>query len=296
MSKKDHFLKLKEEIIFSVVNGKFYYAESDYIIFVCGAAVSQPDALRTQFLKYAESADKCFQFLLAEKALEKVASGQSFSFKNLAKFEDALAKISHCVVIFLESAGALAEVGYFSKSKALQKKTLLITSQNHQGDSFVNLGPVDLIERKSDFSSKLIFPEKPQKIDFDKVIEKISRLKSFSKYHRKFDVKKKNNLHPSVYMGLVLKILDLFRLLSLKDLREIFSSCFVFFSWEDLDIYIGILTHLNLIKIKEHMGDLILQNSSDNFFGMECREFDEGSFKMRAAEALQERNLDGILS
>ncbi len=73
---------------------------------------------------------------------EEITSWQSDSvFKNLMDFEKDLASICTLVVIVLETAGAIAELGAFSQLKDLSKKLIVIKSSKFdKDDSFINLG------------------------------------------------------------------------------------------------------------------------------------------------------------
>jgi hypothetical protein len=62
-------------------------------------------------------------------------------YKNLMDFEADLASICSLVVIILESAGSLVELGAFSQLPDLSKNIIAITSSSFENDgSFINLG------------------------------------------------------------------------------------------------------------------------------------------------------------
>ena len=68
-------------------------------------------------------------------------------------FENYIAHISSCILIFLESPGTFAELGLFAARKPLARKTFLVKDTNFQGHSFINLGPAHYIGEMSDFGN-----------------------------------------------------------------------------------------------------------------------------------------------
>jgi hypothetical protein len=70
-------------------------------------------------------------------------------YDDLLEFESDIAGISSVIVLILESAGALTELGLFVADKQLKKKTIAFISATHyQENSFVRLGPIKHIKEK----------------------------------------------------------------------------------------------------------------------------------------------------
>ena len=64
-------------------------------------------------------------------------------YDNLLDLENDLAHISACILLFVESAGSIAELGAFSQAPALREKLVAVLEHGHQrDDSFINNGPV----------------------------------------------------------------------------------------------------------------------------------------------------------
>jgi hypothetical protein len=74
-------------------------------------------------------------------------------FRNLVDFETELAAICSLVVIILESAGSIAELGAFSQLEELRNKLVVIKSsffsEKDYKDSFINLGILRYIQEKN---------------------------------------------------------------------------------------------------------------------------------------------------
>lgn len=75
-------------------------------------------------------------------------------FKNLMNFEQELAGICSLVVIVLESAGSIAELGAFSQLPDLSEKIFAIKSRDFEAGanliSFINLGILRFLKEKQD--------------------------------------------------------------------------------------------------------------------------------------------------
>jgi hypothetical protein len=98
-------------------------------------------------------------------------------YKNLMDFEADLASICSLVVVILESAGALVELGAFSQFRELSKKLIAIKSSSYSdAPSFINLGVLRFMtENKS--SCVKNYPwniDRPQDIHLDVIGDVIS--------------------------------------------------------------------------------------------------------------------------
>jgi hypothetical protein len=73
-------------------------------------------------------------------------------FHNVAEVEEIIGEIATCIILFPESPGSYAELGFFSKNETLRKKLLVVNNAELQSqDSFLSLGPINLIDTHSTF-------------------------------------------------------------------------------------------------------------------------------------------------
>lgn len=96
------------------------------------------------------------------------------TFKNLVQYEIELAAVCSIIVLIIESAGSIAELGAFSQQDELQEKLMVVKSTNFKKDSFIELGILRFIrESKSILSSPIkSYPwnvKSPSKIEDDVV-------------------------------------------------------------------------------------------------------------------------------
>ena len=122
---------------------EIFFSLGRHIVFVCGG--TKRTAFRSRFLTYARKHNPGLRIFLAEEAVNNLLSHNKPEFINLAQFEDLVASLFDSILIFPESPGSIAELGFFSNSERLQQKILIANNSALQDDSFINLGPIALI-------------------------------------------------------------------------------------------------------------------------------------------------------
>lgn len=117
----------------------------DYI-FLCGGRLDDLSrSLRAHFyeLKVKNKPSFGSRVLLAESADNWYRS--QVEFRDLLELEEHIAGLSGCVLLFVESPGAIAEFGAFSQMKLIQEKLVVVVEDSFYGQqSFIRNG---LIER-----------------------------------------------------------------------------------------------------------------------------------------------------
>ena len=201
-----------------------YLLKQPFFVFVCGGQLgSEQKTLRQQFIKWAESQLPNFVCLLAEDALKDGFVPGRRKFINLGKFESVIADIADCVLIFPESPGSFAETGFFSNSRKIRDKTLVINPIDQQSDSFLNLGPIHTINQFS-FLQPTVLVASAQ-ADFTQLKQRlIDRVRVTHRDHLEYREFKK--LSPKEKLSVVLEILRLLRLADFNTLEHAISVCF----------------------------------------------------------------------
>ncbi|MBZ0099077.1 MAG: retron St85 family effector protein, partial [Taibaiella sp.] len=137
-----------------------YLRRDSSIVFVCGADPKLAGSCRSKFLKYAEKHLANYDFFIAEDLLN-IKSVDS----DLLSIEDKLAQFSDCVILFLESPGAFAELGAFANKSNLTSILLAVNDSAYSGArSFINDGPINKINRESKFKPAI-------DVNFESVLE-----------------------------------------------------------------------------------------------------------------------------
>lgn len=132
----------------------------DGFVFLCGGPfrdTAPPNpllSLRHHALRMAAGrsnriADR--SVIVAEHATELLQSGD---FGDLLEFENHLAALAACIVIFLESPGAIAELGSFAVMHDVRSKVLVVCEQlfAEPPTSFIQLGPIASLRKRDPLS------------------------------------------------------------------------------------------------------------------------------------------------
>src|SRR5665648_140520 len=157
---------------------KLYKRDVDFSvnIFLCGAATSTRnsirDSLNTEFRKDAK-----FNCVYPESIF---ANSYGKGGYNLLELEDELAKYVDVIILPLEGIGTYCELGAFAVNENLLPKIIVINNSRYEhSNSFINLGPIDLIKRHN--ANNVIYFKKGKEEDIiAQIIEKV-RLKRYSK-------------------------------------------------------------------------------------------------------------------
>lgn len=115
-------------------------------VFLCGGRIGSesdpPASARDAFLRSLPNRDKIGEAIVvrAETANQMLADSH---FDNLLDLEEYLSAIVDGVVLFLESAGSICELGAFTKTDEIRRKLLVFVMNDHaNAQSFITLGPL----------------------------------------------------------------------------------------------------------------------------------------------------------
>ncbi|MBP5078524.1 hypothetical protein HUS84_32145 [Pseudomonas chlororaphis] len=116
------------------------------ILFLCGGKVdvklAEPESVRGALVEHLNKTrcDLAESITLAEEFKDWIHDS---IYRDLLVFESDIAHISSLIVIVLESAGALTELGLFLRNRALRNKILVFVNEKHyEEESFIKLGPL----------------------------------------------------------------------------------------------------------------------------------------------------------
>ena len=152
--------RLLKRVAQSYRSDQTYIVRNANILFVCGGSLSDPHTMRSQFRAFADKTLTDFRLFLAEDAQKDYLSDLDSQFLNAAEFEENISEIADCIVLFPESPGSYAELGYFAQSKAVRSKLLVVNDASLQGqDSFISLGPIEKVDRHSRFKPTIQISE-----------------------------------------------------------------------------------------------------------------------------------------
>ncbi len=220
-----------------------------HITFICGgpvdARVTSNHSIRNMFMNLsAGMSDKSEGFTLAEN-FKDWQSGYS----NLADFENDIAALASIIVIILESAGSLAELGLFFANPELRKKMVVVVhSGHHLSESFIKFGLLNPLESERE-SSVLVYEIDHKKIDEitkDEVKDIIEEVFHISDQIEKTSAFNLNDHGHTIF--LIFQIVNLFTILTFAEIEEYISIVGVNLRRKQLVSCLYILKKFNLIE------------------------------------------------
>lgn len=207
--------KEKRQRVVAHLRCAYNIRKNSNIVFVCGG--NDEEHLRRKFIKFCEEEKKEIQIFLPEYAINTVLGSDVDEQFDLSDFEELVADLSHSIVIFPEAPGSWAETGYFSAIEKVSKSCILALNSEHQGDSFISLGPALKIERSTIFRPNIFLDYKNPR--FNVLVDKI-KSRNFSDAMRRFVIDDFSRLTAYEICGLICGIVDL---LSTATCDDVFS-------------------------------------------------------------------------
>lgn len=198
---------------------------------------------------------------------EEITSWQSDGvFKNLMDFESDLASICSLVVIILESAGAIAELGAFSQLPDLNKKLIVVVADKFADQqSFINLGILRFIHRDHERGVKR-YPwdvEKPSEIStqivrdvIDDVHKEVIALKNTQAFSISSDV------HLVI---LICELVKIFVALKESELVEAIANFGRVIPRDVMRRKLFLLEHFRIIKVIKYSDSTFFASNDDSF-------------------------------
>ena len=167
------------------------------------------------------------------------------AYPDLLTFESDLAKTASLVIIALESAGAIAELGSFSVSDSLKKKVMVIlTEEHHKQRSFIRLGPLRQLPEKNILSYPYSYGEIPKSLNpyLDNILDCVRDTLNRGNKEERFD----HTNHGHIAL-LIYELVSLFSALILKEIKSYLLILGVEPSQRDIKRLIFLLTKLEFL-------------------------------------------------
>jgi hypothetical protein len=195
--------------------------ESKPLVFLCGGAVSSRSKnIRTQFLAWAKTRLPGIVFVLAENAYGYTKLYEPPEAVNLSEFEQVIAQVADCVLLFPESAGSFAELGLFSGCEEICRKILVANPVKYVADeSFVNRGPVDTINAWSYLTPSLPITFNKKRPNFAPVRLRLQRVVQ-NQRRKSFKFRQYRELDISSKFLVVLEMINIFQIVRLEDIEN----------------------------------------------------------------------------
>jgi len=129
--------------------------------------------------------------------------------------EELVAELTDFLLIFQKSPGSFVGLEYFANSKTT-KKIFVVKDEKLQGESFINLGPVDKINKVSAFRPTLIVDYNESRPDFSGTEGRLLKLRS--KYRKKLELKPKGSVAVNALLYVIYQVVSIFQYISIESI------------------------------------------------------------------------------
>lgn len=244
--------------------GQAFLLPHQHLSFVCGAREGsvQDVPLRTLFLDYLDGSDGESPILpiLAEKAIEEFLEAKRDTALELGNFEHLIAACVDSILIFPESPGSFAELGFFAATPDVLKKSLIVNQENYQGNSFINLGLMPFYNRDSVYKPMMIIGAN-QELGFSQIKDRLLISNSGAKYRRRFPSDEFKLLNPKHQLIALHELIRAFGYIREENLFQMLSLVFRSYDLVDVHRLLAILVAMKYVSRNEY-GDYVMQNDA----------------------------------
>ncbi|MDH0340342.1 retron St85 family effector protein [Chromobacterium haemolyticum] len=152
----------------------FWPKKQTNLSFVCGKNPQSGSSFRNLFLDFNKNKDSLTP-VLAEVTFHNLLQADNNIVFNLADLEHLIAQIADSILIFVESPGSMAEIGFFSAMKEISAKSIIIIPSEYQGPSFINTGPAAICEHKTKYKpGRFVITSGQENTVFSGIIDSLS--------------------------------------------------------------------------------------------------------------------------
>lgn len=272
-------------------SGKAYRSQSHWLLFVCGGPTGpDDDSLRKRFIEFAGDELPEFRVFLSETAAKDLTRSRQPKFVNLAIFEKLLATVADCVVLFVESPGSQAELGYFSNAEGAIDNLLVVNDLCFQTrESFINNGPIHLINGRSNFSPAIHLDSANLPIEFNRIKERLGRFEK--RYRERFLLVTIDELNHQDRLFLILEIIKLFCVIDVHGILHVLQRWCGECDEEEVRRLISILLATKYVRrLKSDTRSLTVSTGVKTFLDLE--KFSFGEFRLELAQHYKYLNPD----
>lgn len=257
--------------LLSSLDGLFYQGQvfllpHQHLTFVCGARPDpegKDESLRTQFLDYLKvhSPSNSILPILAEKAIGEFLGSGVNAAVELGKFENLIADCVDSILIFPESPGSYAELGFFAANPGVLKKTLIANKDRFQGNSFINLGLIPIYDRDSIYKPMIVLSVNLQN-GFEQIVERLELKNSQVKiYKKRFSITTFKSLTPKQQLIVLYELIRVFVYITEENLFSVIKHTFKSYDLDVVHRLLAILFAMNYIDRNEY-GDYVIKKDA----------------------------------
>jgi len=230
------------------------------LVAIFGGQLSTPGEISSG-LPYKSCRDAYIQWLATNSPAErsKALMPESYedwnnfnTYNDLLLFEADLGYLTAAIVVFLEAAGSIAELGAFSQIESLKDRlVIVVTGDRHPIKSFISLGPLRQLELR-DRESVCVVPAKDQTeilSDIDVINAAITKKKISNKTKRTFTPGNKHH-----QFALALDLIALIEVVTFTDIKLLFEHFLINVNEHRIEQILFTLEKSQLVKKRRYGG------------------------------------------
>lgn len=256
-----------------------------HMSFVCGAkdelGTVGSSSLRKQFLDYLSENDdeNLILPILAEKAIQEFLAAKTDTALDLGSFESLIANCVDSILIFPESPGSFAELGFFAAMPDVIAKTLVANLDAYQGNSFINLGLMPFYNSDSVYKPMIIIGKNVSE-GFAQVQERLLINNSSTRYRKRFPEEEFKAHSPKNQLIALYELMRAFGYLTEENLFRVIPLVFGAYDLVIVHRLLAILVAMRYVRRNEH-GDYLVQNSAPSLLEYKNDLFDKARTQVR---------------
>lgn len=278
--------------------GSLYFSSSSHLTFVCGCGSDTlpngDPSLRSLYIAHSlahpEFGIVCIRAETATTELLRQLEERERT--NLAHFEKLIADTVNSVLIFPESPGSFAELGFFSAIETISKKTLVAIREEFQDNSFISLGPIHYISSVSSYRPLPISLGNDIQLGFRIISQRLAMPENAPRpYRNHFELLSWKDYESRKQLALLDEIIEIVGALTEPDLRSIVADIFGSYDIALVRMLLSLLVAMNRVRRNEN-GDLFATGQGSSF--MESKSSARASLKARWMSAYETLQPDAL--
>ncbi len=250
--------------------GDLFFTRDSHLCFVCGAGGdtlpnSDEPSLRALFIRHIDQrGDQKIVCVRAETAATDLLRQPDERKTNISLFEKTIADTVDSVLIFPESPGSYAELGFFSAYEPISKKTLVAIKAEYQVGSFLTLGPIHSIARVSDFAPIPFSIAAPIEDQMPKIAARLLGDHQTRPYRDRLELLTWKDYDSRKQLAIIDEIVDIVGIITEVDLRYVIYEIFGAYDISKLRLQLSLLYATNRIDRNDD-GDVIAKPRQNSF-------------------------------
>jgi hypothetical protein len=273
------FDKPREKLKSYFSRGDLFIASHLHLSFVCGAATdtlpgSNERSMRSLFVEYVQNSTSARLLCIRAEtaATELLRQLEERKRINLSQFEKLIADTVDSVLLFPESPGSFAELGYFSAFDDIADKSLVAVKEKHQGASFLILGPIHRISARSNYKPMPIVIGENINASMQVIVERlVGDAASRRPYRERFEKHAWKDYGSRAQLSILDEIIAIIGAITEKDLQHAIEDIFGAYDIARVRMHLSLLSAMDRL-VRNDNGDMFSTGRGQNLMACDAGE------------------------